>query len=511
MTNLQQQPSLHNLPVELLDNIVIRLSQPDWVALATVSRALNQVTDPLLTRIFICGTCKTQLFSAKDLTPQTWKVLDAKPSRTDALPRRSFLELSTPRPTLYCDDSRSSEAAMHCSTPNALHGRNDMQRNTSQQHERQMCTPCSTQNMRYDQMECDVSSAAVGRTSSLFSSGALVRTKGCDDFKSLEDTSTHIPGKNAIHFDPRTAKANFLILRHLRQIGYIHCKRDFSVTLLRCGRCCAYLGFSANPSDLGEPDVCSKRDDLLPDISTVVDASSTSPDTYAPREQVNHAIYSPPTSPYNSPSIPLSISSEQKQSKLRRGGRRRLHDSEGIALEFREHATQQSRVFVFRELVDMINGYGRRVNHKGESLEQSDKRGSAVYCGGEQCNTVLFDADDVLPWNQVLESHRLVDMDEYLEWEHAWGQSRPALFVKRIARSRNVTLSNARPVRLRQGLMQVADVHCAGCNRLLGWKFLAEISAHRLVNYDQVRRYGFLRDAVHLSDCHRVSRIGLLN
>lgn len=93
-------------------------------------------------------------------------------------------------------------------------------------------------------------------------------------------------------------------------------------------------------------------------------------------------------------------------------------------------------------------------------------------------------------------------MNPYLEWDHSWAghatASQPAFFVKRLKQN-SYTLDNVRVENLRQGPMKVGDVHCAGCNKHVGWKLLAEVPQSDdglLHNYDQVGRFGIIRSAV---------------
>lgn len=119
-----------------------------------------------------------------------------------------------------------------------------------------------------------------------------------------------------------------------------------------------------------------------------------------------------------------------------------------------------------------------------------------------KCSAALFDRDDILPWTHVLASSRLTDFDAYLEWDHSWGgpasAAHPAFFVKRL-RPRSFVTTHPRIEHCRQGPMRLADVTCARCSAHIGWQFLAECAPPDqplLTNYDQVGRFGIIRNAL---------------
>lgn len=177
------------------------------------------------------------------------------------------------------------------------------------------------------------------------------------------------------------------------------------------------------------------------------------------------------------------------------------------------------RVFVGRDYVVLRNGRGVRVDEKGEeegrmgsvgrrggwwprlseSHACSATDGKGVYCGGDECGSLLFCLEDFLPWSHVLASTRLADMDAFLEREHGWG-GRQALFVRRFVG--DFVVENVRWRDFRQGSMEVGDVKCHRCENVVGWRFLAERPGPEgfVKNFDQVGRYGVFRDAVRIRD-----------
>jgi hypothetical protein len=220
--------------------------------------------------------------------------------------------------------------------------------------------------------------------------------------------------------------------------------------------------------------------------------------------------------------------------------------------EFRRSGSALGQpVFVSKEYVELVDGNGCRVTYDGVripdangccsesgvagdvSRDQSPPQSpspqdhqqhvsdlhhdTSIYCSTDRCHQRLFDKDDVLPWSHVLSSTLLQDMDAYLEYQHAWGLSRPALFVRRLKPSTSASpcslaFDNVRTVPLRQGCMEVVDVRCGQCARPLGWKFLSEPvpAGAPARNYDQVGRYGVLRDAVRIGARPAITRIDLL-
>lgn len=157
------------------------------------------------------------------------------------------------------------------------------------------------------------------------------------------------------------------------------------------------------------------------------------------------------------------------------------------------------RDYVHMDFVDIVNIDDVRVNIDGSVVPSPQ---NVVRCANENCHALLFRREDIVPWSHVLSSSRLTDMDPYLEWDHSWAgiatASQPAFFIKRI-QVNAVTVSNFRPEHLRQGLMEVADAHCANCHAHIGWKIVAEVtdpSHGLLVNYDQIGRFGIIRTAV---------------
>lgn len=379
-------PSLQRLPHDVLEtHLLPLLNQRDLSALCSSSRQMQQATASLLHRTFRCTTCHTGLFRPRDLVDArgSWRLLDLTPLHGDALPRRSFFELS------------------ETSFPKLL-------------------------------------------------------------------------------VDQQQGKANFLALRHLRQTGLSEDSTNITVGVLRCHGCGVYVGFQKSLLEL--PDA-SKQCHNVPGRRR----GSSVGDIRALGGEIGSAAKECPAAPH-----------------IRR------------------------RLFVCREYVELVNGRGMRVNHKGEaqmdprrheqhqshearneSTQVEEEVESGIYCGSDGCNSHLFDKDDILPWSHVLESTRLADMDAYLEWEHAWGPARPALFVKRLLVDHSVR--NVRWVQLRQGEMEVGDVFCRCCGRHVGWRFLAEVPSARLRNYDQVGRFGILRDAVRLSQKLGISRMDLLH
>lgn len=157
------------------------------------------------------------------------------------------------------------------------------------------------------------------------------------------------------------------------------------------------------------------------------------------------------------------------------------------------------REYVHQEFVELVDLHLRVVSLAGVPVSQPE---GIVRCANSPCRAVLFQRDDILPWTHVLASSRLTDMDAYLEWDHSWAgaatASQPAFFVKRL-RNQASRVDNIRTERLRQGLMQVGDVHCGNCDAHIGWKILAEVpqsSEGLLLNYDQIGRFGIIRTAV---------------
>lgn len=172
----------------------------------------------------------------------------------------------------------------------------------------------------------------------------------------------------------------------------------------------------------------------------------------------------------------------------------------GVFVGFR-HAgvTGIARDYVHNEFVEIVNANDVRVHIDGSVVPSPQ---NVVRCANKQCANLLFRREDIVPWSHVLASSRLTDMDPYLEWDHSWAgvatASQPAFFVKRVQQDA-VAVQNRRPEQLRQGLMEVADAHCAKCHAHVGWKIIAEVPASSnglLVNYDQTGRYGIIRTAV---------------
>jgi hypothetical protein len=379
----------------VVDRMLPYLDQEDVAALGLTSRHMLRVTATALRRSFRCTTCQSSLFHPRDLVDlsTSWRLVDAQPRHSDALPRRSFFELRV---------------------------------------------------------------------------GSATR----------------------IYVDGRPGKANFLALRHLRQIGAVEIGKSGNIDILRCRCCGVYVGFQNS----AQVSVCCEAGGAVPE------SERRKRDDLVSEAQ-------------------LLCSLAQDFSLVCRDGA----DSVGsVTLSL----SNQRRVFIGREYVELVNGTGVRVTHKGVrrtsestdswleiqkigspsdmSMLRDGEKGcaigdSGVYCNTASCSTLLFDKEDVLPWSHVLASTRLADMDAYVEWEHAWGSSRPALFVKRLATP--FLVEQPRWVKLRQGVMEVADVECQTCGRRLGWRFLAELSQFgqdTLRNFDQVGRFGVFRDAVRL-------------
>lgn len=171
----------------------------------------------------------------------------------------------------------------------------------------------------------------------------------------------------------------------------------------------------------------------------------------------------------------------------------------GVFVGFRHERDEGKCDFVHWDFVELVDAQGRRRSLGGDVLEEG---GKWVSCGQEDCGQELFEKDDMLPWAHVMSSTRLTDMDPYLEWDHSWAgaatASQPAFFVKRL-KDRSWVARNVRAERLRQGDMEVADVFCAKCDRHVGWMFVSELveeSHALLMNYDQVGRFGIIRNAV---------------
>ena len=158
----------------------------------------------------------------------------------------------------------------------------------------------------------------------------------------------------------------------------------------------------------------------------------------------------------------------------------------GVFVGFRK----DGRAFVHADFLELVDGSEKARSIRGPALPARD----AVRC--EQCANALFDVDDVLQWTHVLASNRLTDFDAYLEWDHSWGVD-PAFFVKRL-RKASYKVDNVRVEKCRQGDMEVGDVSCARCDAHIGWKFLAECrpDGSPLKNYDQVGRFGIVRNAL---------------
>lgn len=152
--------------------------------------------------------------------------------------------------------------------------------------------------------------------------------------------------------------------------------------------------------------------------------------------------------------------------------------------------------FVHVDFLDLVNKRGRPCALTSGKLLQRD---GLVRCA--KCTSTLFEREDMLQWTHVLASTRLTDLDAYLEWDHSWAgpatAQQPAFFVKRL-RPSSFTVGNVRVERCRQGPMEVGDVRCKKCEAHIGWKFLAECPApgQRLTNYDQVGRFGIIRNSL---------------
>lgn len=170
-----------------------------------------------------------------------------------------------------------------------------------------------------------------------------------------------------------------------------------------------------------------------------------------------------------------------------------------VGFRHEDAAAGTTHDFVHHDFVELIDGEGRVVTLSGEVLPEPE---GTVRCAVEGCRQVLFERDDVLPWSHVLASSRLTDLDAYLEWDHSWSgaatASQPAFFVKRLRAGAGV-VRNVRPEQLRQGNMEIGDVHCSTCDAQIGWKFVSELpeeGSELLHNYDQVGRYGIIRNSV---------------
>lgn len=294
-----------------------------------------------------------------------------------------------------------------------------------------------------------------------------------------------------IYVDRRPGKANFLAVRHLRQIGETDIERTANIDILRCKCCGVYVGFRTfahvPPSDNHVDDLGKRHGStggLLVNESQLLCSFAQD----------------------------CSLAGEK------------LCNLQTVHASARSSVDSRKRLFVGREYVELVNGNGVRVTRNGEAKgdsrsDRSDNEKSTatdvstwfdvekscisdmsgVYCSTTSCGTLLFYREDFLPWSHVLASTRLADMDAYLEWDHAWGSSRPALFVKRMSMSYDV--EQPRWVKLRQGIMEIGDVICHNCGRHIGWRFLSELPEMRqgaLRNFDQVGRFGVFRDALRL-------------
>lgn len=162
-----------------------------------------------------------------------------------------------------------------------------------------------------------------------------------------------------------------------------------------------------------------------------------------------------------------------------------------------------AREYLHRAFVELVDASGQVVSlQDGSILHPGNNSVTVSRCAQRECKAQLFDADDILPWTHVLASSRLTDFNPYLEWDHSWAgaatASHPAFFVKRL-RQGSYELCNVRVEHLRQGCMEVGDVHCTQCQSHIGWKLLAEVPASTdelLHNYDQIGRFGIIRNAV---------------
>lgn len=180
-------------------------------------------------------------------------------------------------------------------------------------------------------------------------------------------------------------------------------------------------------------------------------------------------------------------------------------DACGVFVGFRHEDIKvgETHDFIHWDFVELVDADGRLKTLGGDMLPEAER---SVTCATHGCRQVLFQRDDMLPWMHVLASTRLTDMDPYLEWDHSWaGQataSQPAFFVKRLSEGA-VVVRNVRAEQLRQGNMEVADVHCGNCDAQVGWKFVSELpdtSSDLLLNYDQIGRFGIIRNAVAPAD-----------
>jgi len=157
--------------------------------------------------------------------------------------------------------------------------------------------------------------------------------------------------------------------------------------------------------------------------------------------------------------------------------------------------TKDSRGFIHKDFLELTDIRNKPRNLSGSLIQSS----SLIRCCAVECGKALFHKSDILEWTHVLASHRLTDMDAYLDWGHS-GIGTPAFFVKRLIK-KSYIVDNVRVENCRQGEMEIGDVKCAGCKAYLGWKFLAEVNvgknrAQPLRNYDQVGRFGIVRSAL---------------
>lgn len=296
--------------------------------------------------------------------------------------------------------------------------------------------------------------------------------------------------------DGMRGKANFLARRHMRQIGEADVSSDGNIDILRCTCCGVYIGFQTSPPS--RPAAGDSRQAPQDDTGT----------SHKDHEHESFLVCCV-TRGYCTADRRLSKGRDCSQFPLQSAG----------------------RLFVGKDYVELVNGDGVRIAANGEvevtdSIVRTETHkiavedvwvdggkgrllySSAVFCRTPSCGSILFRREDVLPWSHVLASSRLADMDAFLEWEHVWGTSRPALFVKRMSMA--YAVEQPRWVKLRQGTMEVGEVSCQNCGQCIGWRFLSELphlDNGCLFNFDQTGRFGVFRDAVRLWESETAERL----
>lgn len=426
-THVSEKPSIMSLPYDVIDHLGDFLKQRELSSLSCLNRSFRDAYEPRLHRVFRCCSCQAELLLPRSLQPGDWDLVDSNPLHDDALPRRSFYEVKWPN--------------IACAPGLVVHKSSNNNNETIQTSEID------------HQSKLDVS------VKKNMSSSFLTR---------------QVPVQSLI-LEHGHAKANFLALRHLRQIGLdVTSHPQLGFRVVRCANCRVYVGFFVGTVSVRtqRPQTSQHMDtQQMTTMSEKHDKETFAMTQHADEEQVNH-----------DPDL---------LRHLRSGT---VKWANGIIAN-----GYQGRMFVFREFVELTTQTGMQVNLRGVPV-QHERDAKLVRCGTPNCGQELFSKHDLLPWSHVMESTRLADLDSYLEYEtqSVWGISRPSLFVKRLANPSKFIVENARSENLRQGVMRIADLCCGKCRNVLGWKFLAEgvVNGRPLRNYDQVGRYGIFRDYV---------------